>query len=356
MTADEPADPPADEAPSNKKPDEKPLPDGTVVREGDRSPDRRRILLQLVAGLVVVAVVAVLVIVFRHSSSGSTPAATPSGSRAAGSSTVAGLDDSSLVDAYIAGTTSDIAAVTSYDYRYLDTALSTGESVTTGAYKRAYRTAITGTLATQARRTHRVQDFEQLAAGIGTVSADGDTAKVLIFGEQSVTDDTTHGRPRTGLVTLTATMQRSGDSYLIADLAESANAGLPPASPAVAIAAEAARESVAGLLTVSRAHFAANLASNLDGAVRPLSTQLKAQAAAVKTRLTRGRYDLTGTVTAIGVEQASAGTVVLLVAATGFRVPANGKTQAVTDGRYEVTVVQVSGHWLTSEINPITAS
>ena len=99
--------------------------------------------------------------------------------------------------------------MTSYDYRHLDDALSVGLSVTTGAYRTAYQQALTGPVADDARQHHVVQSFQELAAGIGEIDASGTQAKVLVFGLQTRTDDTTSGPHRT-VVTLTATIQRSG--------------------------------------------------------------------------------------------------------------------------------------------------
>jgi hypothetical protein len=267
--------------------------------------------------------------------------------------TGASLADPDRALSFLAGAASDLAAVTSYDYRHLDDALSVGLSVTTGAYRTAYQQALTGPVADDARAHHVVQSFQELAAGIGAIDASGTDAKVLVFGLQSRTDDTAGGTHST-VVTLTATIRHSGDAYLISALDTSgSNAGLPPGSPDLTYAAEAARAEVVNSLSYTRTDFGADLQRALDGAIDPLRGQLAHTAHATKQAITDGGYDLTGTVTAVAVRSAEGNRVELLVAATGYQVADDGTRTAVTDGRYDVSTVMVDGRWTTSGITPI---
>jgi hypothetical protein len=239
-------------------------------------------------------------------------AATSSVSSAGPKVTGATLVNPGLAQSFLAGASSDLAAVTSYDYRRLDDALSVGLSVTTGAYRDAYRAALTGPVSAEARKQHAVQTFRQLAAGIGEIDPDGLHAKVLVFGLQTRRDDSTHGKPSSALVTLTATIERDGDAYLISGLDTSgANAGLPPGSADLTYAAEAGREEVA--------------------------------------------RSLHSTVTALAVQSAEGSRVELLVAATGYQVADDGTRTAISRGRYEVSVALVDGRWRTTAITPIEA-
>lgn len=308
---------------------------------------RRRIVLQGVALLLAVAVVAV-VLVLRHTGSSG-----HSGTSADVDQTAATLTDQTAANAFVAGATSDIAAVTSYDYRSLDSALFAGSSVATGEFLRSFRTALTGPLGTQARTLHRVQSFEQAAAGIGRMSADGRIADVLVFGTQTVTDDNTGQQPRSTPVTLVATVLHRGDRYLISKLSSGGNPGLPPGTRALNRAAEAARETVAEVLTLRHDHLAADIATVLGGTADPLRSQLTAQTAKTRSAVTAGGYDLNGTVTAVAVEQASGDTAVLLVAATGTRTDPGKQPRVVTDGRYEATVTRVGSRWLTSTLTTV---
>ena len=310
---------------------------------------RRRILLQGAALLVVVAVVAVVLVV-RHSSSGGGGAG---GSGAPVDQSVAALTNQAAANAFVAGASSDVAAVTSYDYRSLDAALYAGTSVATGEFLHSFRAALTGPLGAQARTLHRVQTFDEAVAGAGRMSSDGTTADVLVFGTQTVTDDSTRQKPRSTPVTLVVSVRREGDRYLISKLASGGNPGLPPGTRALDQAAEAGRETVAAVLTLRHDHVAADIAALLNGVVDPLRSKLSAQTAKTRGAIEKGRYDLTGTVTSLAVEQASDTTVVLLIAATGLRTDPGQKPRVVTDGRYEATVVRVGSRWLTTSLDAV---
>ena len=313
---------------------------------------RRRAGLLVLAAIVVAAAVAIAVVVVRGSGdSGSSASASASATNDA----TAAVTHGDVANAFVAAATTDIVAVTTYDYRSLDTALSNGEPVTTGAYRASFRAALTGPLAAEARRVHRVQTFALLDAGIGEIAANSRSAKVLIFGVQSVTDATTGGAARKTLVTLTATLQRQGSRYLVAQLAAGQNAGLPAGTAGLRAAAEAGREQVVDVLSLRHDHFDADYNRALAGAVDPLRASLTSQLATTRKQVTSGGYDLAGTVTAVGVERVAGDTVVMLVAATGTRTTSAGKTTTVVDGRYRVTVVYVSGVWVTSAIDAVVA-
>lgn len=316
---------------------------------GARAPGSRRAgLIAAVAGLAAVAVAAVVVVsLVGGGSSGSTPTS------ATVSEPQARLTSAARTQAFVAGATSDVLSVTSYSYRTLQSDLDNGLAVTTGAYRDRYRAALTGSLGATARRLHRTQTFQLATAGIGRTSADGSSAHVLLFGTQGVQDDTTGGHTQDSLVTLDATIRRQGDSYLISGLDVGGDAGLPAGTTGLTAAAEAARSEVAALLTMRRAHLATDSRAVVATTVGPLHSQLTTQAASVRRAVTKGGYDLTGEVTALAVRSADGDTATLLVAATGDRTTASGRSSVATDGRYAVTVVRVQGRWLVSALDPV---
>jgi hypothetical protein len=336
-----------------------PVPSRSARRRAQRRNDgdrQRRLRLVMIAG-VAVAVLAgaasiVVALTSGNGSKGAAPSPAPS-SLAAGSG--ARLVDPNAATAFMAAASSDIAAVTSYDYRHLDDALSAGLGVTTGEYRQAYRSALTGELAATAKADRVVHEFQVLDTGIGEFSDGGRRAKVLIFGRQVVTDRSTPAGGKTALLTLCATMERQGSRYLISNLEQDANAGLPPGSPELSAAGEAARAGVVNVLTYSRANFDADLRRALTAAVDPLRTELRQSAAATRSALTKGRYDLTGVVTAIAVKNAAAHAVTLLVAAESSRLSGTGGAASVSQVRYEVTVTDTGGSWAASRISTLTA-
>ncbi|MGI8680201.1 MAG: hypothetical protein ACR2LX_16255 [Jatrophihabitans sp.] len=298
--------------------------------------------------LLVLVAIAAAVVVIQHVDGGGTQLT-------ATRATAAELTDAQRAQGFIAGATSDIAAVSSYDYRTLDDALAAGSAVSTGGFRQSFRAALQGSLGAAAKQQRIVQTFDLVRAGIGSVSKDSATAKVLVFGVRTVTNDRPNGATRTSALTLTATMQRRGDRYLISDLESGTNPGLPPGTGQLVVAAEAGREQVVDLLSYRRDHFAADNERALNNAVEPLRSQLMRSAADTRGALQAGKYDLSGAVTALAVEQASGDTVQLLVAATGTKIAANGARSDLTDGRYEVTVVLAGGYWRVSAVQSVLA-
>lgn len=258
-----------------------------------------------------------------------------------------------VATSFIAGAASDIAAVTTYDYRTLDDALAAGSAVTVGAYRQAYRAALTGDLATTALQNHVVHTFETLELGVGEMNAAGTQAKVLIFGRERVTDDSTKGNARITPSTLCATMVRQGNRYLISNLVENANAGLPAGGSELQVAAEAGRSEVINLLSYRRADFDADVQRAEAGAVSPLKEQIESNAADTGAAMRKGNYDLNGSVTSVAVERASGDSIAMLVAAQSNRVVDGGAAPTVTSVRYVVTVTRTESGWAVSQVRNV---
>jgi hypothetical protein len=317
-------------------------------------PGRERLLRRVLLGALVVAVLAggssVALLLSRDDDTPNNGAA----SSAAASAPGAHFADPDTAAAFMAGAASDVAAVTTYDYRHLEDALSAGTTVTTGSYRKAFQQALSGQLADKARADHVVHDFDVLDVGVGTISADGNTAKVLVFGRQ-VVSDRTRTKGEAALITLCATMKREGNRYLIGDLVQDGKAGLPPGSDGLADAAEAARAEVVNVLTYSRSRFDADLRRALAGAAGTLQDQLQANAAATRTAMSKGKYDLSGLVTSLAVKSAAGGTATLLVAAESSRLSDSGAATSVTQVRYEVTVSQTANGWVAGQINTLAS-
>lgn len=302
--------------------------------------------------LFVVAVVATVVVLLlrrgNNAPSAHRPKPTPT-------PTVTGalLAQPDAATSFIAGAASDIAAVTTYDYRTLDDALQAGSAVTVGAYRQAYRAALTGDLAATALQHHVVHTFETLELGVGQMNAAGTQAKVLIFGRERVSDDSTKGQAQVTPSTLCATIQREGNRYLISDLVQNANAGLPPGGPQLRVAAEAGRSEVVNLLSYRRADFDADVQRAEAGAVSPLKEQIASNAADTGAAMRKGNYDLSGSVTAVAVERASGDSVVMMVAAQSSRVVDGGAAPSVTSIRYVVTVTRTDQGWAVSQVRNV---
>jgi hypothetical protein len=329
-------------------------PSPPLTRSQRRRAERRRrtrFFAQFAAAVAVVSVVVTLVLVLGGGDSSSQRGA----GGASSTPTVSGasLADPQVADGFLSAAASDIAAVTTYDYRHLDDALNAGLAVTTGAYRAAYREALTGDLARTASAEHVVHTFEVLDIGIGEINTTGTQAKVLVFGRQRVTDDQTGPEPDVSPVTLTATMRKNGNRYLVSALVEGANAGLPPGGPDLSVAARAARTEVVNTLSYRRDAFDVDLRRALEGATSPLREQLQKSASDLRQAMTKGKYDIVGTVTATAVVRADADTVTLLVAADERRLVDGANTPGVTRQRDEVTVTRTADGWAASRISSV---
>jgi hypothetical protein len=262
----------------------------------------------------------------------------------------ASLRDPTLAITFLGSASSDIAAVTTYDYRHLDDALSAGLAVTTGTYRTQYQLALTGELARTATEEHVVHTFEVLDVGIGAMSPDGSQAKVLVFGRERIISDRTGPDGDVTPITLCATIKRLGSRYLISDLTQDTDPGLPPGGPDLLAAVSAARTEVVNMLSFQRAEFPADLQRALDGATTPLREQLQSDSADARAALENGKYDTSGTVSATAVVRADADTVSLLIVADESRTVDGEAEPTVLNQRYEVTVTRTPSGWAASRV------
>ena len=297
------------------------------------------------------AIVVVISVVLALTSGGGGNAAHSGAPQPTQTATGANLQFPVAATAFLGSAASDIAAVTTYDYRRLDDALNAGLDVTTGTYRQQYQLALTGDLARTATAEHVVHTFEVLDVGLGAMTAA--QAKVLIFGRERVTDDTTGPQGRVNSITLTATIKHIGNRYLISDLAQDGDPGLPPGGPDLPVAVDAARTEVVNTLSYRRSDFPGDLQHALDGATSPLREQLQSAAPETRAAMTAGNYDMSGTVTATAVVRADADTVTLMIAAEETRTVDGASQPTVIPHRYEVTVTRTETGWAASRISSV---
>jgi len=306
----------------------------------------------VLAVLCVAAGVTVFVVARHHD----TARAEPNPAPVVNTDPRARLDDPAAAQAFVSAAVTEVVTVTASDYRRLDDTLQAGLSITTGAYRAHFTAALTGAGATERRSTHSITSFEVLRSGIGTMSADGRTAKVLIVGQVHQSADDIAASDRSVLATLCLTLVKKGNRYLISNLAQDSNAGLPPGTAGLAAAAEAARSEVVDTLSYRRADFAGDLARARAGATGALLAQITSRADATRSRMTKGRYDLAGKVTAIAAQQVTDDAALFLVAATGTRVADDGATTTDADARYSVLVQRSGTTWAVGSITSIGGS
>jgi hypothetical protein len=114
----------------------------------------------------------------------------------------------------------------------------------------------------------------------------------------------------------------------------------------------AASQTVVNLLTYTRTNFDADYSRALAGMTGALRSDQQKDKAATLAAMTKGKFDLKGTVTASAFEQAKGKTVLVLVSATGNQVSSAGTTPATT-ARFEMTMTLIKGKWLASNLQSI---
>jgi hypothetical protein len=116
-------------------------------------------------------------------------------------------------------------------------------------------------------------------------------------------------------------------------------------------AMQAARIETVNLLTYARKTFDADWARALSGATGQLKSDLQSDKATTQDNLTKNKFDLTATVSDVGLAggDARSGFQVLVVA-SGHRVDDSGTPSAAIPSRLQLTMTNVKGKWLASDL------
>ncbi len=118
-------------------------------------------------------------------------------------------------------------------------------------------------------------------------------------------------------------------------------------------ALDAGAKQVVNILTYSRKSFDADYARTLAGTTGALRADLGKQKAALRTQLTKGKFDLQGTVTSSAFEEVSGKNSLVLISAQGYKLPTGGQRTLASTARFEVTMTSVDGKWLASDLTSV---
>jgi ABC-type transporter MlaC component len=120
-------------------------------------------------------------------------------------------------------------------------------------------------------------------------------------------------------------------------------------------AMDAASKQVLNMLTYSRKSFAADYARAVDGATGALKADLQSSAkkSTLQNKMTSSKLDLQGAVTATAFEEVSGTNWLILVSAQGYQVPDGGKRTLASRERFQVTMTNVAGKWLASDLQSV---
>ena len=108
------------------------------------------------------------------------------------------------------------------------------------------------------------------------------------------------------------------------------------------------------ILSYSRATFAADYQRALDGTSGQLRSDMDKERTPTLNQMTSGKFDLKATVSDVGLEGGTAGAgYQVLVVVSGYKVDDTGKASASVVNRLELTMVNVGGKWLASNLKSI---
>jgi hypothetical protein len=116
---------------------------------------------------------------------------------------------------------------------------------------------------------------------------------------------------------------------------------------------DAGAKQVVNILTHSRKSFAADYARTVSGAAGALRADLVKKQAALLAQMTKGKYDLQGSVTNSAFEEVSGNSSLILVLAAGYKLPDRGQRTLILTTRFELTMTKVDGKWLASDLQSI---
>ena len=106
------------------------------------------------------------------------------------------------------------ARILSYDYRHIEQDAAQTVAVLTGDFRGQYETVMRQQIAPQAPAQRAVVQAEVLSAGVTSVNGDGTQAVVLVFANQTVSNQATP-QPRVDQVRVRLTLDRVGDAWLV---------------------------------------------------------------------------------------------------------------------------------------------
>lgn len=118
-------------------------------------------------------------------------------------------------------------------------------------------------------------------------------------------------------------------------------------------AVDAAGKQVLNLLTYSRKNFDADYARTVAGSTGALQSDLGKQKATLLSKMTKGKFDLQGSVTAAAFEESSGTNWLILVSAQGYEVPDKGTRTLRSTARFEITMTDTGGNWLASNLQSV---
>ena len=118
-------------------------------------------------------------------------------------------------------------------------------------------------------------------------------------------------------------------------------------------AVDAATREMIALQSFRVAHFDADFQRAQSGLTGGLLKELTGKKTSLQTSLAKSKLDTLATVTQAALQQANGASASVLLTMNNYRVDAKGKQTLFGTGRFAVTVTDVGGKWLASDLTSV---
>ncbi|MDP9115934.1 MAG: hypothetical protein M3O28_01450, partial [Actinomycetota bacterium] len=120
-------------------------------------------------------------------------------------------------------------------------------------------------------------------------------------------------------------------------------------------AASAARTQVLNLTTYSRKSFDSDYARAVAGSTASLKTDIDdpKKKSTLLSGMTKGKFDLQGSVTNTAVEANSGTSWLILVSSQSYQIPDTGSRRLQGNTRFELTMTKIGAKWFASNLQTV---
>jgi hypothetical protein len=153
-----------------------------------------------------------------------------------------------------------------------------------------------------------------------------------------------------GVFAVVAALLAGTLGWLLVQRAHHVTAGLSGREQA---AVDAATREMVNVQSYRLAHFDADFARARSGLTGGLLKELTGKKASLQTSLRRSKLDTSATVTQAALKEDHGANAIVVLSMKNYRVDKSGKRTPFSTGRFEVTVSEVGGKWLASDLTSV---
>lgn len=153
-----------------------------------------------------------------------------------------------------------------------------------------------------------------------------------------------------GALAVVAAVLAATLGWLLVHRGEHVTAGLSTREQA---AVDAAARELIDTQSFRLAHFDADFARATAGLTGDMLKELTAKKASLQTSLRRSKFDTAATVTQAALKEDHGASAIVLLAMRNYRVDKSGKRTPFATGSFEITMSEVGGKWLASDLTSV---